>query len=63
MSLFIRLFNLSATVFFVLWIILHLLELYDLSLVCLYAVAFFALCIIAIRIFFVYKITRRRLKQ
>jgi len=62
MSLFIRFFDLMTTFFFMLWMILHLFENYDLSAVCLAAVLFFGVCMISLRLFLYYKITIRRLK-
>lgn len=63
MQLINRFFDLMTTVFFILWMLLHLLESYDLSALCLGAVLFFAVCMIVFRFFFFYKITLRRLKQ
>lgn len=58
-----RFFDLMTTVFFILWMLLRLFESYDLSVYCLAAVLFFAVCMIGVRLFFFYKITLRRLKQ
>jgi hypothetical protein len=52
-----------TTVFFILWMILHLLERFDLSNFCLAAVLFFAVCMLGFRLFIFYKITQHRLKQ
>lgn len=63
MSFFIRLFDLTTTFFFVLWMLLHLFEFYDLSVICLAAVIFFAACMFGLRLFVFYKITLRRVKD
>jgi hypothetical protein len=58
-----RFFDLMTTVFFVLWMLLYLLESYDLSALCLTAVLFCTVCMLGFRLFMFYKITQRRLKQ
>lgn len=63
MNLFIRFFDLMTTLFFILWAVSYLIEMYDLSVICLAAVAFFCICMIALRLFVYYKITLRRLED
>ena len=58
-----RFFDLMTTVFFILWMLLRLFESYDLSVFCLAAVLFFAVCMAGFRLFIFYKITLHRLKQ
>ncbi len=58
-----RFFDLMTTVFFILWMIARLFGNNDLSVYCLAAVLFFAVCIIGVRLYIAYKITLNRLKQ
>lgn len=63
MNFISRFFDLMTTLFFILWMLLHLFESYELSQYCLIAVIFFAVCMVAVRLFIFYKITQRRLED
>jgi hypothetical protein len=62
MNLINRIFDLMTTVFFILWMLLHMFKSYDLSTLCLAAVLFCIICMMGFRLFIFYKITLRKLK-
>ena len=63
MNFISRFFDLITTVFFILWMLLHLFESYELAAWCLATVLFFAACMAGVRLFVFYKITRRRIQD
>ena len=63
MNFISRFFDLMTTVFFILWMLLHLFESYDLSAWCLAVVLFFAVCTVGVRLLIFYKITLRRMED
>ena len=58
-----RFFDLMTTVFFILWMLLHMFGNYDLSTWCLAVVLFFAVCTVGVRLLIFYKITLRRMED
>ncbi len=58
-----RFFNLMITIFFILWMVLHLFEMDELSTFCLVAVLILAACMLIVRLFIFFKIYQHRLKQ
>lgn len=58
-----RFFDSMTTMFFILWMFLNMFEKFSLSVVCIAGVVFFGSCLLLVRAFLYFRITRHRLKQ